>query len=186
MSLKRGFKAEANRISLRLRRSLELLPHAPINLNRAARHFGIAIAKLTEFSAECPDAVRQLTMIDRSAFSAVTLPLDGDRRVIIHNDSHNRVRQRSNIAHELAHIILRHPFKLLIGPTGCRELDQDTEEEAAWLGSVILITDEAALHIVREGMDARTACNRYRVSAALLRMRINASGARARIARQFQ
>lgn len=185
MSLRRGFKAEANRISRQLRRSLGLLPHAPIDLNLVARHLGVPIVELTTFSRECPDQVHQLTMIDGSAFSAVTLPLDDDRRVIIHNDSHNRARQRSNIAHELAHVILKHPFTLLIGPTGCRNVDRDVEDEATWLGGVLLISDEAALHIVREEMDAGTACSRYQVSAPLLRMRINASGARIRIARQY-
>lgn len=185
MSLRRGFKAQANRISVQLRRSLGVLPHAPIDLNPVAHHLGVSIVELTSFAAECPDAVRQLTRIDGSAFSAATLPLDGGRWAIIHNDSHIWVRQRSNIAHELAHVILKHPFTLPIDPTGCRNLDRDIEDEATWLGGVLLISDEAALNIVREAMDARTACTRYEVSGPLLRMRINASGARIRIARQY-
>jgi Zn-dependent peptidase ImmA (M78 family) len=139
----------------------------------------------SSFATECPDAVRQLTRGDQSAFSAATLPLDDGRRIIVHNDSHSRARQRSNIAHELAHVILDHPFTLPIDSTGSRNLDRDIEDEANWLGSVILISDEAALHMVREAMDSRTACIQYEVSGPLLRMRINASGARIRVGRQY-
>jgi hypothetical protein len=185
MSLRRGFKAEANRISLGLRTSLRLAPHAPIDLNLVAKSLDVPIILLSTLMADCPDAVRHLTVTDQGAFSAATLPLGDGRHVIVHNDSHSRARQRSNISHELSHVILKHPFTLPIDPTGCRNLDRDIEDEANWLGSVILISDEAALHIVREAMDARTACTRYEVSGPLLRMRLNSSGAHIRVGRQY-
>lgn len=185
MSLRRGFKAEANRTSLRLRASLGLAPHAPIDLDIAAEHLDVRIVGLISLADECEDQVRQLTLIDQGAFSAATLLVGNERRIIVHNDSHSRARQRSNIAHEVAHVILKHAFTLPIDPTGCRNLDRDIEDEANWLGGAILIPDEAALHIVREVMDSRTACMEYDVSAPLLRMRINASGALIRMRRQF-
>ena len=185
MSLRRGFKAEANRISLGLRTSLGLAPHAPVDLNLLAERLDVHITLLTDLIADCPDAVRQLTVNDQGAFSAATLPLGDGRHVIVHNDSHSRARQRSNISHELSHVILKHKCTLPIDPTGCRNLDRDVEDEANWLGSVILISNEAALHIVREALDARTACTRYEVSGPLLRMRLNASGARIRVGRQY-
>jgi Zn-dependent peptidase ImmA (M78 family) len=145
----------------------------------------VPIVKLTSFAAEFPESVRHLTSIEPGAFSAATVPLPNNRRVIVHNDTHSRVRQRANISHELAHIILEHPFTLPIDSTGFRSFDRDTEDEANWLGPVILITNEAALHIVREGMDERTACAIYEVSSAVLRMRINSSGARIRVERRY-
>ncbi len=54
------------------------------------------------------------------------------------------------------------------------------EDHANWLGPAILISDEAALHILRSALSTETACAQYGVSAAVLRMRINASGARIR------
>jgi Zn-dependent peptidase ImmA (M78 family) len=88
-------------------------------------------------------------------------------------------------AHECSHVILKHPFTLPIDASGCRVLDRDIEDEANWLGSVILIPDEAALHIVRAAMDSETAWSTYVVSSPMLRMRINASGARIRINRSY-
>lgn len=183
MSLRRGFKANANRISLRLRHSLQLWPEAPIDLTQIAARLHIRIVRLTEFADEYPAQVKQLTVIDEGAFSASTLPVGGGKKIIIHNDKHDQGRQSNNLAHEIAHILLGHRFTLPIDASGCRNCDRDLEEEANWLGPTILIPNEAAMHILRIGMDTRTACKLYRVSAALLRMRINASGATIRLRR---
>jgi Zn-dependent peptidase ImmA (M78 family) len=123
--------------------------------------------------------------LDTAAFSAATLACGPTRRVILHNDGHDWRRQRSNIAHEIAHLVLKHPFTLPIDGYGCRNIDRDVEEEATWLGATILIPDAAALHIVRAALSTPAACELYGVSAPLLRMRINASGARVRLARAY-
>src|SRR2546425_294346 len=41
-------------------------------------------------------------------FSALTV-FHGTRRLIVHNDAHSPARQRSDLAHELAHALLIHP-----------------------------------------------------------------------------
>jgi hypothetical protein len=154
-------------------------------LEIVAARLNIAIVPLSQFAAEHPKAVRQLFTIDPGAFSAATLPVDGGRRILIHNDSHDPRRQRSNIAHEIAHVLLGHPFTLPIDASGCRNVDRDHEDEANWLGAAILISDEAALHIVRSALDTEAACSHYGVSGPLLRMRINASGAQIRLKRAY-
>jgi hypothetical protein len=185
MSLRRGFKSRANQISLRLRRSQGLAPHAPIDLAIIAARLKIEIVSLTSFTAKHPAAVRQLTQIDTGAFSAATVHVDSDKRIIVRNDAHDPRRQRNNLAHELAHILLGHPFTFPIDASGCRNVDRDIEDEANWLGPTILLSDEAALHIVRKALDDETACSTYGVSLPLLRMRINASGALIRARRTY-
>jgi Zn-dependent peptidase ImmA (M78 family) len=185
MSLRRGFKAEANRISLRLRTSLGLTRHSPINLTALGDKLGIRVVPLSNFKDECPDAVQHLNRKDRSAFSAATVPLPDGRHVILFNDSHSKARCQSNIAHEIAHIVLGHEFTLPIDNTGTRVFDRDVEDEANWLGPAILISNEAALHILRSALSTEAACAQYGVSAAVLRMRINASGARIRLQRSI-
>lgn len=185
MSLRRGFKANANRIAVRLRRSLELPPEAPMDLAVIAARLNIKLAPLTSFAREHPGAVHQLTVVDPGAFSAATVR-NGDRRIIIYNDTHRPGRQSSSISHELAHVLLGHSFTLPIDASGCRNFDRDLEEEANWLSATILITDQAAVHIVRTGIDNDTACKLYKVSTPLLRMRINASGALIKVKRSYQ
>jgi hypothetical protein len=61
MSLRRGFKAEANRISLRLRCDLGLASHAPIDLTTTAAKFGaivVRLSDLTEAPAEAGSILR--------------------------------------------------------------------------------------------------------------------------------
>lgn len=183
MSLRRGFKAEANRIAVRLRKDLGLAPEDPMDLGALATKLGVPIVALSAFSRECAGAVHHLMHIDQGAFSAVTIPCGPSDRIILHNDSHAPPRQRSNIAHEFAHIVLCHPMTLPLDNTGCRNIDCDVEDEANWLGATILVPDAAALWIVRTRTGDAEACQRYGVSQELLRFRVNASGARIRVSR---
>jgi IrrE N-terminal-like domain len=185
MSLRRGFKADANRLSLRLRRSLGLTPESPIDLNLIARRLDLVIAPLSSFADVHPDLCHHLMRIDPGSFSAATLPCGQNRRVLVHNDHHSRERQRSDIAHEIAHLLLGHPFTLPIDTSGCRNIDRDIEDEATWLGATILISNEAAIYIVRAAMDTNAACQAYGVSAPMLKMRINGSGAHIRVRRAY-
>jgi hypothetical protein len=186
MSLRRGFKANANRISVRLRESLGLRPDAPIDLTAIAARLGITIVPLSSFAAEHTAAVCRLMQIDPSAFSAATLDVEGGKRIILYNDAHELGRQTNSIAHEIAHVLLGHRSTLPIDTSGIRALDRDVEDEANWLGSTILISDAAALRILRDHLDTDAACALYKVSAAVLRMRINASGAVIRMKRSYQ
>jgi Zn-dependent peptidase ImmA (M78 family) len=185
MSLRHGFKASANRLALKLRRGQGRPPEAPIDLEIIAERLEIEIVPLSSFASKHPAAVRQLTVTDSGAFSATTLRIDLGKRVIIHNDTHDRRRQRSNVSHELSHVLLGHPFTYPIDSSGCRNHDRDIEDEATWLGATILVSNEAALHIVRVGMDTEEACETYGVSQPLLRMRLNGSGAHIRARRTY-
>lgn len=110
MSLRRGFKTRANQISVRLRKGQGRSPQAPIDLGIIAERLGIEIVPLSVLKGDCQTAVRRLSIIDNGSFSAATLPIDSGQHIIVHNDSHDPRRQRGNLAHELAHLLLGHPF----------------------------------------------------------------------------
>lgn len=185
MSLRHGFKASANRLAVRLRRGQNRAPYEPIDLEIIAQRLEIEIVPLSAFAKSSAQAVRQLSVTDSDAFSATIIRFEAGKRIIIHNDSHHPRRQRSNLAHEISHILLGHPFTYPLDNSGCRNHDRDLEDEASWLGAAILISDEAALHILQQGMDEDIACSVYGVSLPLLRMRINGSGARIRHSRSY-
>ena len=67
---------------------------------------------------------------------------------------------------------------------GSLNWDGELEEEANWLAGALLISEEAALNIVRNGLTEDQAINVYRVSRPMLRFRINVTGARTRVARK--
>ena len=63
-------------------------------------------------------AIQHLTQVDPDSWSAVTLVV-GTATIVILNSAHPPTRQNSSLAHELAHIILRHsPTQAFFGPGG--------------------------------------------------------------------
>ena len=128
-TLRRGFKAEADEIALQIRTELALGPTVPLDPLQLARHLAVPVLGLREMADACPDAVAHFTKIDAGAFSAVTV-FDGSARVIVHNDTHSPGRQRSNLAHELAHALLGHPPHPAFCSEGNRIYKAELEAEA--------------------------------------------------------
>ncbi|WP_313931715.1 ImmA/IrrE family metallo-endopeptidase [Nostoc punctiforme] len=91
------------------------------------------------------------------------------------------LRQASNVSHELSHSILQHQPDEVFNKCGCRNFNQEYEDEANWLGPALLISEEAALHIVKTPMTIDEAVEYYRASKEVINMRINVTGARKRI-----
>lgn len=185
MALRRGFKSDANWYARQMRFELGLAPHAPLCPWRLSEHLEYQVRAVSEF-VECDQkAVEYLhSEAGQKEFSAITLYAEG-LRLIIHNDAHHRYRQAANIAHELAHGILLHTPAPLTDATGARLFNREQEDEAHWLGPALLISEEAALEIVTKRQPLPEAREIYGVSDELLRMRLQVTGAYARIARRF-
>ena len=177
MAFPHGFKAQANRISVGLRTQMGLAADAPIDLEVLAERLRVAVVRLSDFAATCPDQVEQLTGRDLTGFSAMIFPVGDGRSVAIVNDGHSQGRQNSNLAHELAHLLLMHSPEEVNNCADCRNFDSAVESEASFLAGCILIPDVAARHIVRSGIDADTAQSQYGVSRQMLDWRLNVSGA---------
>jgi Zn-dependent peptidase ImmA (M78 family) len=133
-------------------------------------HFDIDLIELSKISPGCAFLGR-----DSSSFSAVTVPC-GCRTAIVHNDVHHDCRQRSNICHELAHCFLGHECTPPLTDDGDRTHDGGVEAEATFLSGVLLIPNEAAMYIVRNGLVAQ-AQGIYGVSRPMLTYRLRVSGA---------
>lgn len=175
----RGFKAEANRISIEVRTELGLEPHSPLCPWRLADHLAIPAIPLSKLAAEKPIVERSvdyLLNIDPGIFSAVTI-FDGSYRLIVHNDGHAPTRQRANLAHELAHALLNHPPHPPFCKHGRRVFNRQLEDEASWLGPTLLVSNEAAQWALRSGMTEKVAAHHFSVSNDLMRFRLNKSGA---------
>lgn len=171
MAFRRGFKAEANRISLRIREQMGFGPLDPIDPANVCTHFDIVLLKLSELGCDFSSFLGA----DCSSFSAVTVPC-GWRTAIVHNDSHHPYRQRSNICHELAHCFLGHQCTPPLTESGERARNSGIEAEANFLAGTLLIPNEAAIHIVRQGL-VPVAQGIYGVSQQMLEYRLRVSGA---------
>ena len=167
----RGFKARANRIALEVRSRMGLSAIDAIDPLAICRDLDVVVIPMSNLGCD----VSQFIEIDPGAFSALTVPC-GIRTAIVHNDSHHPLRQRSNLCHELAHLFLGHRHVPPLNEAGERAHDSGIEAEANFLGGCLLMTNEAALHVLSNGLISRAQLI-YGVSKPMLDYRLRVSGA---------
>jgi uncharacterized protein DUF955 len=174
--LRRGFKADAERIAEVVRLDLGLGPLDRLDCFAFADEWGIPVVSLGELREDgaAEASIRRLMSPD-AGFSATTIVVE-PRRLIVYNPRHEQVRKASSLAHELAHVILEHEAAPAIGVGGCRYWDGLQEAEADWLGSTLLVPRAGALGWMLESDDIAAGASNFGVSVELFRWRINHTG----------
>lgn len=175
MTLKRGFKADAERLAVQLRADLGLAPADPLNIGQLAKHLGVAIVsadKLVDLAR-----LEELERIQTFAFSACTFNID-DRHVIVVNPLRTPGRRASDIAHELAHLQLKHQLSevVVINDVPFRTCRPDQEEEATALGGTILLPRPLLLQAAKRGHGPADIAKTVGVTDDMARYRYNATG----------
>ncbi|GAA1646550.1 ImmA/IrrE family metallo-endopeptidase [Catellatospora bangladeshensis] len=175
MTLRRGFKAEAERRAVALRAELGLEPSDRLDINELAKHLGVDIVLADELIDI--GRLEELERIQAFAFSACTFHIDG-RHIIVINPLRVVSRQTSDIAHELAHILLGHELSevLIVADTPFRTCRPDQEEEATALGGTLLLPRPLLLHAARKGYDIAAIARAYGVTEEMARYRYNTTG----------
>jgi hypothetical protein len=174
--LRRGFKADAERIAELVRRDLGLEPLDRIDCLALAEAWGIPVVSLGELREDgaSESSIGRL-MSAETGFSAATVVV-GPRRLIVYNPRHEPGRKASSLAHELAHVILEHEAAPAIGVGGCRHWDGHQEAEADWLGGTLLVPRAGALAWMLQSDDVDAGARNFGVSVELFRWRINHTG----------
>jgi hypothetical protein len=174
--LRRGFKADAERIAELVRRDLGLEPLDRIDCFALAEAWGIPVVSLGELREDgaSESSIGRL-MSAETGFSAATVVV-GPRRLIVYNPRHEPSRKASTLAHELAHVILEHEAAPAIGVGGCRHWDGRQEAEADWLGGTLLVPRAGALAWMLQSDDVDAGARNFGVSVELFRWRINHTG----------
>jgi len=177
---RRGFKAQAERIAMSVRKELGIDGLAVLDVNALATHRGVRIQRLTDmhYLAEPVDVEmtkRDIQQIvdDGTAVSATTV-INGDKALILVNDAHAVVRQRASICHEFAHPLLGHQPRPFINYFGCRDVSAEDEREADFLGFALLISEQAAKRAVYTGTSPEELGRMYGTSKQVAQLRINA------------
>jgi Zn-dependent peptidase ImmA (M78 family) len=182
MGYRRGFKSEANATAREIRAELGLKDLDRLDPWALAVHLEVPVTPLSDFGSDAPRAVRHFTEVEIDAFSAVTV-FQGTRRRIVHNDAHSPGRQASNLTHELSHAVLLHDPTPALDDRGCRLWNQSVEDEAQWLAGAMLLTEDAALYVVRRSISVTAAAQHFGISEQMVIYRLNVTGARTRVAR---
>lgn len=177
MSLPRGFKANAERESLRLRSELGLARTDALDLTRLAEHLDVEIVS----AGELIDVTRleELERIQAYSFSAATFKV-ADRTFVVTSPLRTTARQASDIAHELSHGLLGHELSEIreIDGVPFRTCRPDEEEQATTFGGTLLLPRELLVAAARQGLGPAQIAEKYNVTVEMARFRYNSTGVR--------
>ncbi|AWW73124.1 zinc peptidase [Erythrobacter sp. KY5] len=177
-ALRWGFKTEANAWARDLRLEMGLNPAAPLCPWKLAKYLEVPV-----YLAKDLLSGEQLAPLEPNdsgiPFSAVTF-FEGPTAFVVQSTFVSKKRQAADLAHELAHVLLRHDPSAFAWIDGQRHYDDLAEAEAKWLGPALLISEEAALRIVTNGLSIADASDEYAASKDVVRMRLNVTGAQRR------
>ncbi|MGI5243148.1 ImmA/IrrE family metallo-endopeptidase [Dactylosporangium sp. CA-139066] len=182
-------KAELARRAVEVRTELGLTEFVKLDPYALAEVYGIAVHQLHSLVVTgCPDMTVQFFTQERPEVWSAALVPDGTGHLIVENTAHQPQRRRSNIAHEMAHVVLEHTFDriLFAGDVqkGCvNPGSREQEFEAAELGAELLLPKNAAAWAARKGMADAQVAELFDVSVQLAAWRMNSTGARLRAQR---
>lgn len=182
----RWTQAQMREIAQEERAGLELGPFDPFDPYALAKEHGIGVytlGSLRKFNIGT-EAFRHFTVRASSAWSAALVPF-GSARIIIENESHALVRRRSNIAHQLGHYLLEHPFdSVILDEDHKRQFDDQQEKQATFMAGELLIPLAAAERMAFDGWDNARVAEAYGVSKQFAQMQMK--GQRVRAEREAQ
>ena len=140
--MRRGFKSQCEKRSLKIRTTLGLGSIDPLNAYDLAKHLNVTVWSASEISGVSTEDLNQLTNIDSNSWSAFTCRIDS-HNLVVYNPNQSEPRINSVIMHELSHILLGHKLAEVLttldGQVVPSHYDQDQEDEADWLLSLIHI-----------------------------------------------
>lgn len=186
-TLRRGFKAEAERLAARLRAELSVQPDARANVDELARHIGIEVRDAEDLVGR--SRLEELDRLQPGSFSAATIHLPSGRIVAVVNTVNStKARRDSDLAHEIAHILLKHEPRRVdrVGDLAFFDCDPEQELEANWLAGCILLPRPLLLIEARRGMSADDIADKHSVSLEMARFRLNTSGVYFQVRRSGQ
>lgn len=176
MALRRGFKSEAERIAGRARAQLGMSDVQSVAPERLAELLGIEVRAGDELIPR--ERFVDLEEVQPGAFSACTLRPSADRVVVVYNPLAPKTRRRSDLAHELAHILLNHELSRIekLGDITFLSCDATQEEEAGWLAGCLLLPRALLLAETRKGTTAEEVARNSGVSERMAHYRLNVTG----------
>ena len=176
MALRRGFKSEAEGIARGVRSEMGLNAAKSVAPEDLASLLGIEVRAGDELVPR--ERFRELERIQPESFSACTLRPSPERVVVVYNPLSARSRRSSDLAHELAHILLDHELSRLerLGDVTFFSCDAMQEEEAGWLSGCLLLPRALLLAEVRRGTSAKEIAKKCGISEQMAQYRLNVTG----------
>ena len=181
---KRRTKADLARFAAEVRRDeLGLTEYERLCPYTLAELYGITVYSLSDLiRAGCsPETIAFFTTERPDVWSAALVP-DGTGQFILENTAHSRLRRRSNVGHEMAHLLLEHePDRILFTADGraCKDpASAAVEKEATELSGELLLPQAAARRAAVRNLTDEQVADDFDVSVEFARWRMGVTGAR--------
>ena len=146
----------------------------PLDPYLLAEKWGIPVYPISVLADEdCPnETIEHFRTTSSKRWSAALVPL-GRGRIIIENDSHQTVRRRSSVAHEMSHHLLEHVF-----PEGVLASDHDklyskaVEKQALFMSGELLAPNAACQKLAFRDADNAAVAARFNISTQMAQMQM--------------
>ena len=173
--MKRGFKAMAERLAEETRHDMGIRTTQKIDLMKLAVHVGAIVRRADELTDL--SKLEELEEIQPGAFSACTFHIRG-KPVVVYTPLASHGRMQSDIAHEIAHILLEHEVQSVHQLDGISffTCDPDEEQEANWAAGCLLLPRKLLYQAARLGQSSVDVANEYGVSRSMSDFRFRATG----------
>lgn len=179
MPFARGFRTRCENIAEQVRRDIGLIATAPLSIEQLASTIGVQLLTPGDVRGMPQESLDVLLRHKSDSWSAVTVSC-GSVDVVVYNPTSSSARTASDVAHEIAHLLLAHEPSTLSfvqdGTWTIRSYNQGQEDEAAWLGGCLLLPRVALIDLLSHRASDADACARFGVSQALLQYRRNITG----------
>lgn len=175
--MRRGFKAQAERLAASARAELGLAEHAAISPWKIADKRGIAVWEPQDLGID-PDDLHHLIHVDPDSWSGLTVR-HGEYIGIVLNSAHTKGRQTNTLMHEIAHVDLQHRpnhVEMVDGLLYLSDYPQDLEDEANWLAGAILLPRDALMQHRRRGSSVIEIAEYFGISDQLCEWRLRMTG----------
>jgi Zn-dependent peptidase ImmA (M78 family) len=165
-----------------MRKELGIGAADPLPLDDAARIRDVQVISASDLVDV--ERLAELERLRAFAFSACTFEIRG-KSIIVFNPLRSEPRQHSDVAHELAHVLLRHELSEIreVGGLPFRTCRPDQEEEATTLGGTLLLPRPLLLGAVGRGMGVDDISRAFAVTLDMARFRVNTTGVTRQIGR---
>jgi|SRR5581483_10644290 len=163
---------------VRWRKELKLYAYDPLPARLLAQHLKIQVISPMEVP-EIDESLLRSLLAEDAGWSALTLPIDQGKHLIIYNPTHAATRYESNVMHELAHLLLGHQpihFHRLSGELLVREYRALEEEAAKYLGGCLQIPARGLDWAFQRGMTLQEIAEHFGASVPMVRYRCNMTG----------
>lgn len=169
-----SFRRRAEKLATAEREHLGLTPRCRLDPRDLADRHGIRVVALSDLPG-VTDEQRAFLMRGKSKDLSALTVLQGERALVIVNDSHTPERQANSICHEIAHVLLGHAAGPIVDEDGIRVYPERQEDEANWLASSFLIPVKGLRMLYPKQTRSEIEAN-FGVSVELLRWRCNMHG----------